>query len=143
MPPRKTLPLMLAATLLGAAATAAAGDFVNYHTAQHHIRIAHTGNGYTYQSWNKPKRINQGRPDWQMTNGREETIGVNCTRQRCDMAQAYVFEKGNTRFEIIQIDYISEGMPRVYRPNMPKGADAELTVYLNGKQKQHYWLYQD
>ena len=99
---------MLAATLMGASAAASAGDFVIYHSNQHNIRVAHTAhNGYTYQSWNMPKHIKEGKPDWQMNNGRLETIGVNCNEFRCDMGDAYVFEKGNTRFEIIQIDYIS------------------------------------
>lgn len=136
---KKTIPLLLAASLMGITATASAGDFTIYHSSQHNIRIVNTArNGYTYQSWNMPKHINEGQPNWQMTNGRLETIGINCTRNRCDMADAYIFEKGNTRFEIIQIDYISEGMPRIYCPNMPNGAVAELTVYLNGRQKQHY-----
>ncbi len=121
-----SVPVLVAGMFVSTAM--AASHCETYETEKHNIRVicSYDSDLCTYQSWNKPRKIGEGKPDLQITDGRERTVEVNgyfCSR--------FEFQKGYT--EINLDDCQVEGRP--------KGSGGELEVLLNGRRKAHYWTY--
>lgn len=116
------------------ATTSSTGDISgNYHSDRHNIQISRIGNSYVYKSWNHPRDIDEGRPDFQLNNGEKMTVGEgDCSRTRV------VMRTGDTTFEITEVG----NRPQQCFNRIPaNNASAELDIYINGRKKDHYWLY--
>ena len=98
-----------------------------YETSRHNIKInclikgdnTLYSNNCTYQSWNKPKRINQGRPDFQIRKG-EFGLGPQGNR-------IFEFKTGNVKIEMF---------------DELRGNHDYLDVYINEQKKSRYRLYE-
>lgn len=109
----------------------------NYQTSKHNIRITcHSDNNCTYQSWNKPKQIGQGKPDLEIRNGNFQSVNINSGA--CSVGN-YGFQKGNL---VIIIGWgLNRSDKECFVKPPPKNVNGELTVYINRKKKDHYWVY--
>ncbi len=114
-----------------------------YQTSKHNIRITCSGGDYwhsencTYQSWNKPKQIGQGKPDFEIRKGEFRKLNTNAGIY-CSGGM-YSFDKGNVSI-ILEWGLVTENR-ECFPKRPPRNAGGALTVYINGKQKDHYWLY--
>lgn len=137
---------------LGLVSTDALADTVSFQTSRHHIRIICEGGAERhsdhciYQAWNKPKKVGQGRPDLEIQKGEFQAVNLYTTGY-C-VADNYVFKKGNLvitlGYDMKRADngYDEKHVDRDCYPNPPpKNANGELTVYINGKKRDHYWVY--
>lgn len=96
-----------------------------YETSKHNIKITCSvgqedlrSENCTYQSWNKPKRVGQGKPDLQIKRG---SWGLFANGD-----SEFEFKTGNVKIEMF--DEL-----RGYK-------DDYLDVYINGRKKDHYRL---
>lgn len=90
-------------------------------TGQHTIKVSeYTRGRFVYEAWNVPKDMMDDAPDWVMEGGR---VCSGRAKNEC-----LYFQKGNTEFVV---EYTSQSDPLIL---------AELTIYINGRRKQHYWL---
>ena len=125
---KKLLTISMLAMGMVSSSAMAVSHCETYETEKPNVRVicGYTSHLCTYQSWNKPKKIGQGKPDLQILDGRETTPEVNgyyCSR--------FEFQKGDTAIYID--DCLVDGRP--------KGSSGELGVLINGRQKAHYWTY--
>ena len=126
-------------------------DTAHFETSKHHIQITCDEAGRhsdhcVYQSWNKPKKAGQGKPDLEITQGTFQSVDLYTTGY-C-VADNYVFQKGNLTitlgYDMKRADngYDAKHVDRACFPKPPpKDANGELRVYINGKQKSRYWVY--
>lgn len=85
--------LLLASAMILGLSTVAYADTHILQTKKHNIRmICNNGQNCIYQSWNRPKRIGQGSPDFQMVNGNPTGNGGDdgCTGD-------FLFKKSDTK----------------------------------------------
>jgi len=119
-----------------------------YETSKHNIRITCSSEeNCLYQSWNKPKKIGQGKPDLEIGNGQfEPGTGASRMALTCE-EHNYAFTKGDTYIRVRTGLNRNERYCFLERP--PKDA-GDLTVYIdadkreghyNYKKKAHYWLW--
>ena len=122
---------------LGFVSTSVLGSEVRiYSTSKHNIRITviqHDSDSQegkvVYQSWNKPKRVGQGSPDFVMNGTYHEGPMSH------EYTTEYTFKKGNLRFEISDLG-VNHGLVK-----HPRNVWGEMDIYVNGKKKDHYWVY--
>ncbi len=103
-----------------------------FYTDRHSIRVVEQNGGYLYEAWKSPKGLDEGSPDLQVEKGWLSQEGSGqCT------ADKVTFKKGNLTMTMV-------GMTDVNREcygNVPADAVAELTIFINGVKKDHYWVY--
>lgn len=129
-----------------ASITAFAGtESALYQTSKHNIRITCSGDDVysysencTYQSWNKPKQVGQGKPDLEIHRGEFRKFNTNATGVYCSGGM-YGFDKGNLSI-VIQWGLVTDNR-KCFQKRPPRNAGGDLTIFINGKQKDHYWLY--
>ncbi len=95
----------------------------HYSTAKHNVRVTcpETGSNHcTYESWNKPKKIGQGKADLFIRNG-QHSLYTNGN-------SSYTFNTGNVTIEIFD--------------ELRGDSDDSLDISVNGKLKNHYRLYE-
>ncbi len=112
-----------------------------FSTSKHNIQFLSgidDENGMIYRSWNKPGKAAQGKPDFEMK-GKDRTLYADwgwCTR--------YVFEKGNVRIELNGKDGSeNRGRHHCIAGNVPAKAWGEMNIFIDGRKKDHYWLYEE
>ena len=139
----KKLLVIVSIAALGMVSTSVFGGETyeeRYETSRHNIRVICSlddGN-CTYESWNKPKKIGQGTPDFEIGHGEyHDTLDALQKGSACE-AGHFDFRKGSV-FILMQT-----GLARYDRGCFPKPLPAEvdgiLTVYINNQEKAHYWL---
>ncbi len=133
---RYITPLLLGLCLIPALAAADSDEDIRaiLETRKHHIKIIAEGDdAYTYQVWNKPKKLDQGKPDWIITNGTAwgpvSATDVPCIRG----SRGYDFTIHNTTINIALYGCPEKGQP--------KDASGVMEVRINGKIRSQYWLY--
>ena len=144
--------LSIGLVALGLVSTGALADTVSFQTSKHNIQVICDGGNERhadhciYRSWNKPKKVGQGRPDLEIKEGDFQAVDLYATGY-C-VADNYVFRKGNLvitlGYDMKRADsgYDEKHFDRNCYPNPPpKNANGELTVYINGKKRDHYWVY--
>lgn len=104
-----------------------------YYTDRHSIRIIERNGGYTYQAWKQPKSLDEGKPDLQVTKGWATQIG----RNQCG-TDKLTFKNGNLTMDVLAVTNDNRGC---FASNPPNDAVGELTIYINGEKKDHYWMY--
>ena len=108
-----------------------------YETSRHNIRITCTldEDNCTYQSWNKPRQVGQGKPDFEIRDG-EQYGPVSDPDRACDKgAFGYHFILKEVRIDFAPFSGCRE-------KGQPHNAKGKMTIYIHGKQKDHYWLYE-
>ena len=103
-----------------------------YQTNKHNIRINCLNYGdCTYQSWNKPRQIGQGKPDLEIEDGEPYTGD----RPPCGKVEGYEFEKKSV---LIQVAFGKSALCK-YRI---KDRNAVCVLYVkSGKRHSTYPLY--
>lgn len=100
----------------------------DYRTDRHSIIISKNPDGtFHYKAWKSPKGFGEGNPDLDVGGGVFGEIDNGCN------SEGILFRKGNLRLVINKTSSCSA--------NAPSGADAELTIIINGSRKDHYWMY--
>ena len=115
--------LLLVPILVGLASAAAsdAGWCYRYATSRHNIRVAcpEVGSGQcTYEVWNKPKSVGQGKADLAIQGGKHILVANGNS--------LYRFTTGNAVIELFD----------ALRDNRHDSLD----IYINGRRKSHYRL---
>ncbi len=144
--------LSIGLVALGLVSTGALADTVSFQTSKHNIQVICDGGNERhadhciYRSWNKPKKVGQGRPDLEIKEGDFQAVDLYATGY-C-VADNYVFRKGDLvitlGYDMKRADsgYDEKHFDRnCYPKPPPKNANGELTVYINGKKRDHYWIY--
>jgi len=129
------------AVLCAAAAGAVAGPLrTSFQTERHHVRITcpddHMGN-YSevclYESWNKPKALGQGKPDFTMKDGFYQIV-----RSPTCHFWSFNFKKGDTAIDVEIMTYANAEAGKL-SPACDEAlghhADGSLMVLIKGKQK--------
>ncbi len=117
------------------------------HSSKHHIRITKgepdkDGNEtYIYMSWNKPRLIDKGLPDFEIKNGFFSNNYYGMMEGLSCNAFYYEFKKGDTTFVVEET--LSNVRKDCFPKAPPKNAEGLLTIYIKGKEKAHYWLFKD
>ena len=106
-----------------------------FSTDRHSIRITNNNGSYTYQSWKQPKALDEGSPDLQLANGTYTSAENN---NQCPGAGKLTFIKGNLAIHIVSVTAQNHGC---FRSVPPDGANAYMTISINGQEKDHYWMY--
>ena len=117
------------------------------YTSKHNIYITcndndHHGNyaeDCTYQAWNKPKGIGEGKPDFEIRGGSFQMV-----RYPSCHFWSYNFLKGDTEIDISLLTYANlEG--KDHHPecdwSLEKHADGMLEVSVRGKRKAVYGIH--
>lgn len=138
--------LLVGAVALGLAVGNAVAGTSEFQTSRHHIRIScpftDNTNACTYESWNKPKRIGQGKPDFTMPG----TVGMGYMRDCTDpdhclaSCDRFTFIKGNV---VLEMQGSEEGIgPRcAASAKAPRKVWGDMTIKIDGQLKDHYWVY--
>ncbi|MBO4789544.1 MAG: hypothetical protein J5492_00865 [Oxalobacter sp.] len=142
---------MMTKTLLAAVAlglmtgNVIAGTSV-FQTSKHNIRIScpftDNANTCTYESWNKPKRIGQGKPDFSM----QGVVGFGYMRDCTDpnhclaSCDIFTFTKGNISLKMQGSDE-NIGSRCASSPKAPTKVWGDMTIKINNQVKDHYWIY--
>lgn len=113
---------------------------------KHNIRITcpftDNTNTCTYESWNKPKRMGQGKPDFMMPG----TIGMGYTRDCADpdhclaSCDTFTFIKGNVTLKM-QGSEKGIGHRCASFEKAPRKVWGDMTIKIDGQLKDHYWVY--
>lgn len=93
------------------------GEYTN---GRLHVRISQTvpcSDRFTYQVWNAPKRIGEGKAEWEMQGTYADASGL-------------IFKRGNTVFKVTPLDGCSDEFM----------CPVDLDVYVNGALKQQLVL---
>ena len=139
--------LLVSAVALGLiAGNAFAGTSV-FQTSKHNIRIncpfTDNTNSCTYESWNKPKRMGQGKPDFTMPG----TVGMGYMRDCTDpdhclaSCDRFTFTKGNVVLEMQGSEEVI-GHRCAASAKAPRKVWGDMTIKIDGQLKDHYWVYQ-
>ena len=113
-----------AALALGFASCAVAEDTgwqYTYSSLKHNIRVSCPDVGSvqcTYECWNKPRQVGQGKPDLALEDGRHILYPNGNS--------LYRFTTGNVRIEVFD--------------SLRHDEDDSLDVYISGRRKNHYRL---
>lgn len=130
---RKLLGCFLVA--LGLMATSAMAGSGNQflETVKHNIKLTcdTDSNACTYQAWNKPRLVGQGRPDIQLR-GEKQPWKCYVSEGNIYPALLYAFMSGDMAIKISD---------RCTADGKFNGkADGQLWVEVNGKVKSRYWI---
>lgn len=118
------------------------------HTSKHSIHITcNDNNGHsdyaedcTYQAWNKPKGIGEGRPDFEIKGGSFQMV-----RYPSCHFWSYNFLKGDTGIDIAVLTYANWLEGKDHHPecdwSLEKHADGMLEVSVKGKRKAVYAIH--
>ena len=114
-----------------------------YETSRHNIRITCSSEeNCLYQSWNKPKAIGQGKPDFTMPG----TVGMGYMRDCTDpdhclaSCDRFTFTKGNV---VLEMQGSEEGIGNrcATSAKAPRKVWGDMTIKIDGQLKDHYWVY--
>lgn len=107
-----------------------------YSTERHSIRITNENGTYIYKSWKNPKALDEGDPDLQLSNGIYTSPENNI---HCQGTSKLTFMNGNLTIIIISVTTQNHGC---FKSTPPDGAIAYMTIYIDGQEKDHYWMYE-
>ncbi len=129
---RRLMKKLLAVCLISLGLVSTSVFAENYQTSKHNININCLNySDCTYQSWNKPKQIGQGKPDLEILDG-EPYAG---DRPPCGKIEGYEFVKKPV---LIQVAF---GKPALCESNI-KDSNAVGVLYVkSGKRHSTYPLY--
>ncbi len=139
---------IICAIALGAVAASAAADGLctSFQTERHNVRITcpnDQSGDYSeaclYESWNKPKGVGQGKPDFTLKDGFYQIV-----RSPACHFWSFDFSKGDTAIDVAIMTYANaEAGTLSPECDEPLGhhADGTLKVFIKGKQKARHWVH--